>query len=299
MVHNPRMGRWRAEARAPAGRAQVGDVDLQEAAQLCAADPVASVLAASRIESALGGGALRGGSTIWGVHRGGRLEALCWAGANLVPVCDGADTDALDAFAQTALRQGRRCSSLVGAAEPVLELWSRLERSWGPARDVRASQPSLVIDRPPDVAPDPLVRLGRPEELGTLLPACIDMFTEEVGYSPLLGAPGAYESRVRGLVEEGRSYVRMEDGPSGPQVVFKAELGAVSRAVAQVQGVWVPPSRRGHGIAAPGMAAVVEHARATVAPMVSLYVNDYNAPALATYRRVGFRQVGTYATVLF
>jgi predicted GNAT family acetyltransferase len=32
---------------------------------------------------------------------------------------------------------------------------------------------------------------------------------------------------------------------------------------------------------------------------VSLYVNDFNAPALATYRRVGFRQVGTFASVLF
>jgi predicted GNAT family acetyltransferase len=33
--------------------------------------------------------------------------------------------------------------------------------------------------------------------------------------------------------------------------------------------------------------------------VVSLYVNAYNLPALAAYRRVGFRQVGTFATVLF
>jgi hypothetical protein len=31
----------------------------------------------------------------------------------------------------------------------------------------------------------------------------------------------------------------------------------------------------------------------------SLYVNSFNAPALAAYRRIGFRQVGRYATVLF
>jgi predicted GNAT family acetyltransferase len=31
----------------------------------------------------------------------------------------------------------------------------------------------------------------------------------------------------------------------------------------------------------------------------SLYVNSFNTAARATYRRVGFRQVGTYATVLF
>ena len=38
---------------------------------------------------------------------------------------------------------------------------------------------------------------------------------------------------------------------------------------------------------------------ATVAPTVSLYVNHYNTGALIAYERVGFRQVGTYATVLF
>jgi predicted GNAT family acetyltransferase len=32
---------------------------------------------------------------------------------------------------------------------------------------------------------------------------------------------------------------------------------------------------------------------------VSLYVNDYNTKALAAYRRVGFREVGSFATVLF
>ncbi|WP_250444751.1 DUF4081 domain-containing GNAT family N-acetyltransferase [Actinotalea sp. C106] len=274
------------------------DVDLRAAARLCELDPVASVLAAARIESLLAGGSTRGGSALWGVERDGRLEALCWAGANLVPVCAPEDDAALDAIAATALRQGRRCSSIVGEAGTVLGLWERLSASWGPAREVRADQPSLAISAPPAVEPDPQVRLTAPDELGVLLPACVEMFVEEVGYSPLTGAPGAYEARVRSLVRDRRSYLRMIDGPLGPEVAFKAELGAVTRAVAQVQGVWVAPSLRGRGLAAPGMAAVVAAALATT-PTVSLYVNRYNERALATYRRVGFEQVGTYATVLF
>ena len=297
MVHNRSMGRWRAGTGTV--RPRVVDVDLSEAARLCSLDPVASVLAAARIESALAAGAVRGGSTIWGFERDGRLAALCWAGANLVPVCPADDVEALDAFAETALRQGRRCSSIVGDAGPVLELWQRLRPSWGQAREVRANQPSLVIDGPPAVRPDAAVRLGRLDDLDILLPACVQMFVEEVGYSPLTSSPGAYEARVRSLVEEGRSFVRMEQGPTGPQVAFKAELGAVSSAVAQVQGVWVPPHLRGRGLATQGTAAVVDKTLATIAPVVSLYVNDYNAPAVAAYRRVGFRRVGTYATVLF
>ena len=36
-----------------------------------------------------------------------------------------------------------------------------------------------------------------------------------------------------------------------------------------------------------------------IAPVVSLYVNDYNEAARAAYRRVGFTEVGPYASILF
>jgi predicted GNAT family acetyltransferase len=260
---------------------------------------VASVLAATRIEAIVTAGGGRGSATVWGMEREGALEAICWVGANLVPVCDGDDAEALDAFAEAARRHGRRCSSIVGDARPVLGLWDRLQRDWGPARDIRADQPSLVIDSLSPVAADPAVRRARVDEVALVLPASVAMFVEEVGYSPIGGSPGAYEARVRSLVEAGRTFVRIEDGPTGPEVVFKADLGAVSSQVAQVQGVWVAPRMRGQRLSEYGMAAVVEQALGSVAPIVSLYVNAYNAPALACYRRVGFRQVGTYATVLF
>jgi predicted GNAT family acetyltransferase len=82
-------------------------------------------------------------------------------------------------------------------------------------------------------------------------------------------------------------------------VVFKAEIGAVTPLACQVQGVWVPPELRGRGHAAAGMAAVVAHALRAVAPVVSLYVNDFNVPARAAYRRVGFSEAGTFMSVLF
>jgi len=63
--------------------------------------------------------------------------------------------------------------------------------------------------------------------------------------------------------------------------------------------VWVDPERRGEGLAAAGMAAVVREAQRSIAPVVSLYVNDFNIPARAAYRRVGFAQVGTFMSVLF
>jgi predicted GNAT family acetyltransferase len=228
---------------------------------------------------------------------------VCWSGANLVPVVppglsDGEADDAVAAFAGMARRQGRRSSSIVGERSAALRLWEHLEPVWPPAREVRADQPSLAIDRDPDLEPEPRVRRSTLEDLDVVLPACVRMFTEEVGYSPVASAGGAYEMRVRSLVAEGRSFVQTARD-DGAVVVFKAELGAVAGRVAQVQGVWVDPAYRRRGLAAPGMAAVVRATRRDVAPVVSLYVNSYNAPALATYRRVGFERVGTYATVLF
>jgi len=288
----------------PSGAQLLGDDDLVAALQVCARDAVGSVLATSRLEPALRTGLATAGGSLWGYREDGELVGACWAGANMVPVVPVADPRvvdrALDAFAMLAHGLGRRCSSIVGPATEVLGLWQRLRPVWPAAREVRDDQPSMVIDHDPLLAPDPQVRHGRPDEIGAVLPACVRMFTEEVGYSPVSGPGGPYEMRVRSLLAQGRSFVRMEtDAGGAPRVAFKAELGAVAGGVAQVQGVWVDPLRRGNRLSEHGMAAVVLAARREVAPVVSLYVNAYNTRAVAAYQAVGFRQVGTYATVLF
>lgn len=256
-------------------------------------DPVTNVFVAARVHASAMDPARLGGE-LWGYHERGRLVSACFAGANLVPV--QATPPAVAAFAARAARQGRRCSSVVGPADVVGALWALLEPHWGPAREVRARQPVLVLEGGPRVPPDPQVRRVRPEELDVLLPAAVAMFTEEVGVSPVGDDGGAaYRKRLAELVRQGRAFARFEDG----RVLFKAEVGAVSPRACQVQGVWVPPERRGRSLSVAGMAAVAQMAGRDFAPLVSLYVNDFNVPARAAYRRVGFREAGTLATVLF
>ncbi|CAA9357535.1 MAG: GCN5-related N-acetyltransferase, FIGfam019367 [uncultured Frankineae bacterium] len=267
--------------------------DTDEVLALLERDPVADVFVASRIHSA-GLTESRLGAQVWGFGERGRLESLCYSGANLVPVQAG--PEAVRAFADRARRQGRRCSSIVGESAAVCSLWQLLTPSWGRARAVRARQPLLVLDGPPAVAPDPGVRAVRREEVDTLLPACIAMFTEEIGVSPLVGDGGTlYRARVTELVTAGRAFARIDDG----RVVFKAEVGAATTTVCQVQGVWVAPELRGQGLSVAGTAAAAVLARARIAPVVSLYVNDFNTAARRAYERVGFRQVGTFTSVLF
>jgi predicted GNAT family acetyltransferase len=269
------------------------DRDAPTVLGLLNADPVANVFVQSRVE-AVGLQPWRLGAEMWGHQVEGRLDGLCYAGANLVPVAG--DEVAIRAFADRARRQGRRCSSIVGTAALVEPLWRLLEPSWGPARDVRLRQPLMVADTDPLWPPDVLVRPVQPEEIDVLLPASIAMFTEEVGVSPIAGDGGnLYRSRVSELVHLGRSFARIEGG----RVLFKAEVGAATAAACQIQGVWVEPSLRGRGLSLGGMSAVVAACRASIAPVVSLYVNDFNVAARRAYERVGFRDVGTFMSVLF
>ncbi|MEO3853412.1 GNAT family N-acetyltransferase [Acrocarpospora macrocephala] len=269
------------------------DNDRDEVLGLLDSDPVANVFVASRVR-AVGLNPARLGGQMWGFGPRGGLTSLCYAGANLVPV--NAGREAVHAFADRARKQGRRCSSIVGPSAAVELLWERLEPHWGRARAIRWAQPVMATSSAPLVTADPEVRRVRPEEFGTLLPACVAMFTEEVGVSPDNGDGGAlYRSRVAELIRIGRSYAHIEDG----QVIFKAEIGAVTPQACQIQGVWVDPLYRGRGHAATGMATVVEQALKYFAPIVTLYVNDYNLPARAAYKKVGFREVDTFTSVLF
>jgi predicted GNAT family acetyltransferase len=103
-----------------------------------------------------------------------------------------------------------------------------------------------------------------------------------------------YRARVAELISGGRAYARIEGG----RVVFKAEVGSQSPAVGQIQGVWVHPDRRGHGLGTAGTAAVAERL-AAMGRVSSLYVNGFNRVARAAYTRIGFTQIGSFATVLF
>ncbi|MEO5781025.1 GNAT family N-acetyltransferase [Arthrobacter sp. PAMC25284] len=271
----------------------LGGADTADLLVLAQQDAVANVFILSHLATAGTASPTGGGATIFGVFDGGTLIGACWAGANLVPV--QLDPELAGEVAVAAQQSGRRFASIFGPAETVLAMYAALEKLGQRAHDVRDHQPLMTIAGPPAVPPEPALGFGRLADFDRILPACAAMFEEEVGYSPFLGGREYYSRRVKGLIRQGHSLVHL--GPDD-EVVFKAELGAVTPEVTQVQGVWMNPALRGQGLSAGYMAAVVVLAQ-TVAPVTSLYVNGFNTKARATYERVGFRQVGTFATVLF
>lgn len=277
----------------PARVRVLGRQDLPAVRQVLDRDPVTYVFVDHRVRvtnldpNRLGG-------QMWGYDEGGRLTSVCHAGANLIPV--QANAAAIEAFAAHALREGRTCSAILGPHDAVCGLWRLLEPSWGPARAMRLRQPFLTLSSPPLVESSSYVRRVRADELDVLYPACVAMFTEELGISPeASGGEGMYRARIAQLIAKGQAFAHIEDG----QVLFKAEVAALTPCAGQVQGVWINPSVRGHGLAAPSMAAVAEIVMRDLAPVVSLYVNHHNEPARRAYARVGFAEHGRFATILF
>lgn len=266
--------------------------DEHEVRRILAVDPVESVLVASRLPEWLRG---HGGDSgrIWG-YGTDRLQSLCYSGPNLIPVQAGAA--AIEGFAAMAIAEGRMCSSIVGESVAVHRLWELLEQSWGVARLVRSAQPMMAIRSACEVPAGHGVRVATRSDLELLYPAAVAMFTEEIGVSPIgLDGGAAYRARLADLVEDGRCVVCVQDG----QVIFKAEIGARSDSVAQIQGVWVHPAYRSSGRGRVGTAVLVNYALALGHRTVSLYVNEFNTPARVAYEAIGFQTVGTFSTVLF
>lgn len=267
-----------------------GDHALVE--RLLAADPVGNCFVASRVDA--GVLASRGVGELWG-YPAREPYALLHVGANVFPV--NADAEALDAFAAD-MGRWRTFVAIVGPAAAALGLWRSLSERWGKvfaeARVVRERQLLMARSLPSLVEPDPRLQLATTAILASYTEGAVAMYREELEEDPLATNPLGYRRYVRSLIDGRRAFAIVEDGA----VVFKADLGAVSAQVAQVQGVWVAPHLRGRGLSVPAMAGVT-NAVVAGGRTASLYVNDFNAAAVACYRRVGFAEVGTLASVLY
>lgn len=285
----------RATAQAAAdGVSVLGPGDMAGFLALTRRDPVVNVFPEYRARSTHLDPKWLGGH-VWGRFVDDELVAALHVGANAVPVA--CDRESAEIFADRMRTLPARSCTVVGPRATVEVLWEGVRDLWGTPREERWNQPHLQITSAPAIVPDPRVRLVEPHEVDALYPACVAMYTEEVGVSPEDGGMGdLYRARVRQLVGRRWSFARFGDDGS---VEFKAEVACASPYAAQVQGVWVRPDLRGRGLAAPATAAVVQLARTRIAPVVSLYVNDFNHAARAAYAKVGFEQSETFATVMF
>ena len=126
------------------------------------------------------------------------------------------------------------------------------------------------------------------------MPACAAAHREEIGIDPLRRDPEGFRWRTRAQIEEGRSWIWLEDGV----IRFKAEASAWTPSAVQLQQVWVDPPLRDRGYAKRAMRDLCRLLLARV-PTVCLFVRPENAPAIRVYEGIGMRADDPYRSLIF
>jgi uncharacterized protein len=252
---------------------------LDQVLAFCAEDPIERVFLEDIARRGLGRFAAVLGSE-------GRLQALCHVGANIVPSGRGCA-----AFADAAGQSGARM--VIGEEHAVGELWEMAQRRMPRPRDDRPGQPVYALREEPEPGETGLRPAGL-DDLEQLVPACAEAHREEIGVDPLKRDADGFRWRTRQQIEEGRSWIWLEDGV----IRFKAEASAWTPAAVQLQQVWVDPQARRQGYARRALCDLSRLLLAHV-PAVCLFVRPENAPALRLYDSIGMIRELTYRSLVF
>lgn len=215
----------------------------------------------------------------------GPLSAVAFVGGNWFVSVHAAKAEHAAELAR-AVRSSLKVRRAVGERAATDAFWE----AWSPGRasTILSHPQQLMIVRPGEAGTLTLsgLRPAHAAEEGMVYEASALMQLEELGIDPRLEEPGSFRSQVQERLRTGRTWVFVENG----DLVFKAEVALKSRHGAQIGGVWVPPHHRGKGWASRGMTELARRLLDQV-PAVSLHVHEKNEPAVAAYRRAGFKAV--------
>lgn len=184
--------------------------------------------------------------------------------------------------------------AIISPSELVEMLWDSLRNRFDPPTVVRMNQPIYALEIMKGDYDLRLCRFSTVRDLQRLVPACAAMHLEEVGIDPMERDAVGYRDRVRELVEKKHSIVRMEQG----RIAFKCEFSAVTPEAVQLMGVWTAPEFRRRGVARSSMLEVCGHILRQGAA-VTLFVNDFNTPAVRLYESLGFTRIGVNRALIW
>ncbi|MFL5924519.1 MAG: GNAT family N-acetyltransferase [Gaiellaceae bacterium] len=258
--------------------AALSEPALDEILAFCARDPIERVF----LEDV----ARRGLGRFTGLVEADTLVALCHVGTNLVPSGSGCG-----AFA--GVDGASRARLVIGEENAVGDFWAAAHERLPSPREDRPGQPVYVLEEPPEPGETPL-RAATHDDFELLVPACAEAHREELGINPLERDPESFRWRTRAQIEDGRSWLWVEDGT----ILFKAEASAWTASAVQLQQVWVDPRARGRGYAQRGMRDLCRLLLERV-PAVCLFVRAENAPAIRVYEKVGMRHTISYRSLVF
>ena len=198
---------------------------------------------------------------------------------------------ALRALAEVA-RDCPNTHMIMGEQDRINELWSYCANA-GQQMRLACTESLLEFSYPIEVhAEAPELRLATKDELDFVLPIQAEMAFEESGVDPREVDPEGFRRRCLRRIEQGRTWVVIEDG----KLMFKADIISETSDVVYLEGVWVNEEKRSNGY---GASCMSELSRSLLerAKSVCLLVNYKNTNAQAFYRRCGYQFRATYLTI--
>jgi hypothetical protein len=179
-----------------------------------------------------------------------------------------------------------------GETEKVDLFWAGYKTPGEPEPNVARSM--LYVLRHPIEVPEPAPQLRRAtlEDLEQVARVHAEIAYGESGVNPLEVDREGFMRRTAHRVGQGRVWVCAGEG----RLNFKADVVSETEEVIYLEGVYVAPSERGKGFGLRCLARLSgELLRQTRS--VAVLVNSENAPAIALYRRAGFRLHSHYQLI--
>ena len=219
----------------------------------------------------------------------GRLEGVALVGH--ATLMETVSDRALAALAQVA-QQCAQTHMIMGEQERVADFWSHYAAA---GRQHRLACREWLFELSwPIEAREPVAGLRRATlaELELVAPVQAQLAFAESGINPLNIDPRGFVRRCRRRIEQGRTWVIVEDG----KLIFKADVISRTREVSYLEGVWICEEHRANGSGVRFMSELMRRLLEE-SKSICLLVNETNRLAQNFYRKCGFHFRATYETI--
>ena len=219
----------------------------------------------------------------------GRLEGVALVGH--ATLMETVSDRALAALAQVA----QKCAGthmIMGEKERIADFWGHYAANGRQQR--HACREWLFELSWPIEAREPVQGLRRAtaNELDLVAPVQAQLAFVESGINPLRVDPQGFRERCLRRIQQGRTWVIVEDG----ELIFKADVISRTRQVNYLEGIWICEERRANGNGLRFMSELMRRLLEET-KSICLLVNESNKPAMNFYRKCGFHFRATYETI--
>ena len=219
----------------------------------------------------------------------GQLEGVALVGH--ATLMETISDRALAALAQVA----RECPSthlIMGEKERVADFWSHYSDAG--RRQRLACREWLFELTWPVEAREPIAgpRPATISELELVMPVQAQLACNESGINPMQVDPLGFRERCLRRIEQGRTWVVVENG----ELIFKADVISETAEVSYLEGVWVRDDARHQNLGIRFMSELMRRLLEDT-KSICLLVNETNERAQGFYRKCGFHFRATYETI--